>query len=1082
MATNRQPPNGAYVFAPSLGQERLWFLCELNPELSTAYTICGAIELAGQLNRVALQQALNQVIGRHEALRTGLLLQRSELRQFILPGSDVVIQFHDLTGEPEQTRGARVTQIMRAEAGRRFQLDEPPLVRASVIRTEAHRHTFLIAMHHVITDAWSLGIVLAELATSYDQIVHGHGAKAAEPAIQYADFAEWQREQLDTNAWSRDLAYWRDQLAGLENLDLPGRRPERAGSSDGAVCTAELGRGVVDRLTELAAQSDATPFITALAAFQLLLARYTGQSDIAVGTVVANRRGAEVQDVVGFFANTLVLRAKVDHAQSFRSLLRQVREVCVAGYDHQQVPFAKVVEALRPRRDLGRSPLFQVVFSMQNAPAPSQDGRPLRITSVDVPATAAKFDLSLSIVPTADALTAKLEYRTAMFDAAFARQLLRHYVTLLENVCATPDISCAAVPFLDETDLGQLRERGTGPAPESSDRTVLDQFAHQVAVRPDAPAVIDSAGSLSYLELDRRANAIAAHLYANGVRRNDIVALCVDRSADLPAALLGILKAGAAYLPLDPRYPRARSTAMVEDARPKALLTQRDLASKAPDHPNLLHIDDVSVDRRAPAAQLPEPQDAAYVIYTSGSTGRPKGVRIAHSALGTFLAATAATPGLRPRDVLVAVTTIAFDIAALELFLPLTVGATVVVADATTTSDPERLSALIETHAATVVQATPSTWQMLLDQGWTPGAGCKLLCGGEALSTTLADRLLSSGAQLWNLYGPTEATIWASAARITDAARIGLGRPLAGVSLWILDQAGQPTPPGVPGELHIGGAGLAQCYLNRPGLTAERFVPDPFGGTGTRLYRTGDRCRYREDGSLEYLGRDDHQVKLRGHRIELGEIEHAVRDHPGVAEAAVRHIAGNDATGDYLAAYLVARTTYAHQDHDLTDAVRQSLRAVLPEYMVPAHFVVLDRMPLTANGKIDRKALPAPGPAASGSTSEPPATEQEHAIAEVFTEVLGTGRIGRHDNFFDLGGHSLMVTKLVVRLREQLGVVVSFATFFAGPTVAEVAKIAGDRRTDDTDMFIGDLSEAEIDALLSDPTIGKQLEWPADRA
>ena len=786
-----------------------------------------------------------------------------------------------------------------------------------------------------------------------------------------------------------------------------------------------------------------------MAAYQILLHRYSGETDFAVGTVVGGRNHLELKHVFGFFANNIVQRANLEGDPTVRELLKRVHDVALKAYAHEDLPFDQLVEAIAPRRDLDHSPLFQVLFVLHNQMLSSARLGDVTCTAVELPSTTSRFDLAVDIFDLTEGLRTYFEYNTDLFDEATIQRMMDHFERLLHGMLTDPDQRVSQLVMLTPEEQRHLLVSWQGvslPPPPAS--TVHGLVELQARRTPQAEALNVDGDSLTYAELDERANHLARHLHDLGVRRESLVGVYMERSVDMVVALLATLKAGAAYVPLDPAFPRDRIEFMMDDAGLAALLTQVSLAATldAGDVPVLVL--DRDADRIAEYATKPPvppnavtASDLAYVIYTSGSSGRPKGVMIEHAAVVNFLRSMHAEPGITASDRLVSVTTLSFDIFGLELWGPLSAGGTVVLARRATTLEGRALAELLEAQRATMLQATPATWRLLLESGWVGRAGLKMLCGGEALPRDLADRLLGTGGTLWNMYGPTETTIWSTMARINDTRQpITIGRPIAATAIAVLEPSGQLAPPGVAGELHIGGAGVARGYLNKPELTAEKFVLLALdGGPPQRFYRTGDLARLRNDGHLEFIGRRDNQVKVRGFRIELGEIETVLARHPGVKENVV-HVREETSGDQRLVAYVVCAEGMPFD----AEAARATLRAKLPEYMIPNHFVTLDALPLTPNGKVDRKSLPAPPTITAvsddGSTALMSAAEQR--VADAWREVLGVQRIGLRDNFFDLGGHSLLLVKLQARLQREFATELPLVELFQRTTVqAQAARL-----------------------------------------
>ncbi|HEY5907058.1 MAG TPA: amino acid adenylation domain-containing protein, partial [Vicinamibacteria bacterium] len=988
-------------------------------DASAAYHVPGALQLRGPLDAPALERSLAELWRRHESLRTTFEVVDGQPVQRIGSADLFSVSRLDLGALPPEERAAEARRQADEEARRPFDLEKGPLFRCTLVRLDDEDHLLLVTLHHVAADGWSLGILIGELSQLYRAFQRGEASPLREPSLQFADFAQWQRRVL--GAQESDLAYWRRQLAAVPALDLPIDRPRPPLQTfRGAQAHFVLEPELTDGVRRLARNEKGTLFMVLLAAFQTLLKRYSGQDDISVGTPIAGRPRAELENVVGLFANTLVLRTQLGGDPTFREALARVREVALDAYAHQETPFEKLVEELRPERNPSRSPLFQVMLVIQNAPAAALDLKDLSLRSYGVDPGTSRFELTLFVTETPQGLFVTAEYNCDLFDADRITRLGAHLRNLLAAAVAAPDLRLSELPILDETELRTVLETWNATTREVAPAAVHERIAAQAARTPEAAAVSFEGQTLSYAALNRRANQLAHRLRSIGVGPETLVGIAVERSLDMVVALLGVLKAGGAYLPLDPSYPQERLAYMLEDARARVLLTQEPLRDSLPaTSARVLCVD--SADLAGESALDPgvrvEAEQLAYLIYTSGSTGRPKGVQIPHGALSNFLESMAEQPGLQPRDVLLSVTTLSFDIAGLEIYLPLVQGGRLEIVSRDTATDGDRLAEQLERSGATVMQATPATWRLLVEADWK-AAGIKALCGGEALAAGLAEELLRRAGALFNLYGPTETTIWSALHPVDKVEGVApLGRPIGNTQLYVLDGHLRPAPLGVTGELYIGGAGLARGYRNRPDLTAERFVPNPFGSNGERLYRTGDLVRWRADGVLDFLGRADHQVKVRGFRIELAEIESQLLELPGVKSAVVLP-REDGAQGVRLAAYVVLAAGF-----ELTvTELRTALRDRLPGYMVPAAFVVLDELPLTPNGKIDRNAL-ARLDRSEGSTTEhvDPRTPMEKLVGGIWMEALGAERVSVRDNFFDLGGHSLLSMRVLARVEKAIG-------------------------------------------------------------
>jgi amino acid adenylation domain-containing protein len=995
-------------------QERLWFLHQLDPH-GSAHNIAIAVTTAGAVDLDVLQRSLAELLRRHEVLRCVFPSVDGEPVCVVTPPGDVALRVADLTGFEPAERAAERARLRHAEVRAPIDLERGPVIRFMLVRGP-ERSELLVTQHHMVTDRWSLGVLLKELPRIYEAYRAGEPSPLPDPRLQYVDFAAWQRDWLRGPALERELAFWKGRLAGAPPaLDVASDRPRPTLLTYAAATeTLVLPKSLADEVARLSRAERCSPFMTLLAAWKVLLARHSDQTDIVVGSPVAGRPIVELEGMLGCFINTVVFRSSLAENPTFLELLRTVRPMVLDALSHQHLPFEKLVQEIQVERDPGRSPLAQVGFVYQNFSA-----------SVEVPAGVeilssggSVFDLTLYLVDTADGLSATLEFSEALFDRTTAVRMLHRYRTLLEGIAAEPEQRIGDLPLLSPDERRGLQaEWERTRRPYAADATVVELVARAAERRGEAVALVSGDQSLSYAELDARSTRVALHLRALGARHGTTVAVALERSADLVVALLGVLKSGAAYLPLDPAHPQARLDYTLRDAGAAILITHEPGRWQGHEA-RLLTPEEATAPLDAHAAGTlprPEPEATAYVIYTSGSTGKPKGVEAPHRALANFLNSMRREPGLEEKDVLLAVTTPSFDISILELFLPLVVGATVVVATRGEAGDGRKLIALLDRHDVTVMQATPSTWRMLLDERWGGRRGLEILVGGEALPRDLADALLERAASVWNMYGPTETTIWSTLQRVEPSTEpVAIGRPIDNTHLLILDRNGQLAPVGVPGEICIGGDGVATGYRGRPELTAERFVEDTFTGRpGGRLYRTGDLGRLRPDGRFEYLGRMDNQVKVRGFRIELGEVESVLRSHPDVRDAAV---AVRDAK---LAAFVIYEPG---ADLTVTEMRRWASRE-LPDYMVPSMVVEVSVIPMTLNGKVDRKALPNPfqrGPVARDA-QEPPATEAERLVAGVWSELLGVGGIGAHDNFYEVGGHSLLSIRAVHAIEQRTG-------------------------------------------------------------
>jgi amino acid adenylation domain-containing protein len=1026
------PPRDRAAGPPplSFSQERLWLIDQLDPD-SPAYNLPVATRLRGALDVEALRRSLEAIRGRHESLRTRFEVRNGAPVQAIDPPSSFSLPLVDLAGLPEGRREAELERLCRADAARPFDLRRGPVFRATLLRVSHRDHTLLATMHHIVSDGWSTGVFGHELGGFYEGFSAGRPDGLPPLPIQYGDFALWQRNTLEGPTLEAQLDYWRRRLAGLEPvLELPAdrSRPARRTAYGGFRPWRPPGALLQD-LRALSTRERTTLFAALLSGFFALLHRQTQRADLCAGTPVAGRRRVEVEGLIGFFVNTLVLRGDLSGDPTFRELLARVHDTLLDAQAHQDVPFERLVSELTAERSLSYTPIFQVFCALQNTggTAPRLPG--LEVEGITPPPESTKFDLSLLMREDGGGLNGGVEYSLDLFDTPTIDRFLAQLQTLLTAMAARPEARVSQVPLLSPSERHQLlAEWGAGPAGEepSAGACLHELFAVQAARTPGAAALVHGTLQWTYAELAARAGGLAVRLREMGAGPETRVAVCLERSAELIAALLGVLAAGAAYVPVDPTYPADRQAFMLSDSGAAVLVTRGRLT----DGPAVLDLDAEIVPSAAwPAGTEVTPNHLAYIIYTSGSTGRPKGVAIEHRSAVTLADWARSQFSDEELAGVLASTSICFDVSIFEIFVPLAWGGRLILAE--NALELPALPAAAEVKVATMV---PSAAAELARNGSIPPSVRTVGLGGEPVPSALAARLYESGTveRVLNMYGPSEDTTYSTVALVPPRGERppAIGRPVSGARVYLVDRHGALVPPGVPGELWMAGAGLSRGYLGRPALTAERFIPDPFGPPGSRAYRTGDLVRFRPDGELEFLGRIDHQVKIRGFRVELGEIEEVLAGHPQVRECAV--LVREDAPGvRFLAAYVSGGTV---PDGEL----REWLAAKLPEYMVPTVFVRLEELPHTPNGKIDRKALPAPDREAAESYVAPSGPVEE-LLAEIWSEVLGLARVGAHDDFFALGGHSLLATRVVSRVRANLGVELPLRRFFSSPTIAALA-------------------------------------------
>jgi amino acid adenylation domain-containing protein len=1051
----------------SFAQERLWFINQLEGASAT-YNMPAALRLNGDLNLKAFERALAEIVRRHEALRTSFLTVNGTPSKVIHPSAEMKVAVVDLQHLSDSEREQILAQQIEQAAITPFDLEIAPLIRWSLIQLSATEYVFCINMHHIVSDGWSIGVLVQELSALYPAYCAGAPSPLPELEIQYADFALWQRQWLSGEVLEQQLEYWVSQLQGApELLQLPTDRPRPSVQTyQGATHSLSLSAELAQKLQGLSRQTGSTLFMTLMTAFATLLYRYSGESDVVIGSPIANRNRSEIEPLIGFFVNTLVLRTRLEDRLSFEQLLTQVRATTLKAYEHQDLPFEQIVEALQPQRSTSHSPLFQVMFVLQNTPMGEIELPGVKLSELHTDSTIAKFDLTLSMSETPLGLECDWEYNTDLFNGATIERMASHFENLLSAIAENPHQAVSELPLLCEAERQQLLVAWNDTQIEyPQDKCIHQLFEEQVAKTPDAIAVVFEQQELTYQQLNQRANQLAHHLQTLGVKPEVLVGICVERSLEMVVGLLGILKAGGAYVPLDPSYPTERLSYMVSDAGIEVLVTQNNLLSTLPSHSAqavCLDTDGGAIDSHSPNNLVNDVRadNLAYVIYTSGSTGQPKGVAIEHRNVMRLFTGTQSWYQFNSNDIWTNFHSIAFDFSVWEIWGALSHGGRLVIVPYWISREPQAFYDLLYSERVTVLNQTPSAFGQLMgvEKFDIPLRELSLrlvIFGGEALELqSLKPWFECHGdcsPQLVNMYGITETTVHVTYRPLTinDLDKSGsiIGRPLPDLQMYILDDNLQPVPIGVKGQMYVGGDGLARGYLNRQQLSLERFIPHLFNeGLEERLYKTGDLARYLANGEIEYLGRIDHQVKIRGFRIELGEVEAALAQYSNIQQVTV--IAREDIPGDKrLVAYLMNNTEQTPSIKDL----RQFLKDKLPEYMMPAAFVCLDQFPLTSNGKIDRRALPLPEQFGfiRNSICIKPRNEVEQKLMDIWSNVLDVNEIGIDDNFFDVGGNSLKAMRVV----QKYGTPLKVLDLFKNSTIRELSEIIYQNRKADSGVL-----------------------------
>ncbi|MEH2333884.1 non-ribosomal peptide synthetase [Nostoc sp.] len=1026
-------------------QKEIWASVKMGDAANCAYNESQSLRLRGELDVKVFQSGVEELVQRHEALRTTFSTNGNIL--CIVASRQIEIPIIDLSSLELQEQQEKLASILRQEVEQPFDLEHGPLFRAKIVKLQLQEHLAILTAHHIICDGWSWAVLMPDLGKLYSGLQQGIVPELEEPD-HLSEYATLQEEEADSPEAIATEKYWLKQFAdSVPVVDFPSDRPRPPLRTFNAAREDwHLNSELVANLKQLGTKLGCSFMTTILGGFEVWLHRMTGQNDLVVGIPAAGQAALGQYNLVGHCVNLLPLRSQINGEKSFSDYLQTRRSAVLDAYDHQQFTFGSLVKKLVLPRDSSRIPLVPIIFNVDQAldsdQLPFMD---LEVEFFSNPRTFENFELFINATELHGELILECQYNTNLFDADTIRRRMAEFETLLLGIVANPNQSIAKLPILPAVEQQLLATWNNTQIAYPQDICIHQLFETQVEKTPDAIAVVFEEELISYRELNLRANQLAHYLQSLGVGSEVLVGLCVERSLEMVVGVLGILKAGGAYVPLDYAYPQERLAFMLQDAQVSVLLTQEKLKAGLPNHQaEIICLDtnwqsiDYGLDN--PTHNITS-NNLAYVIYTSGSTGQPKGVQIQHRGAVNLLNAVAKEPGLTAEDTLLSVTSLSFDIAVSEIFLPLSVGAKLVLVSREVAADGTQLLKALTTSGATFMQPTPVTWRLLLAAGWQGSPQLKMISTGEALPRELANQLLPKGACLWNLYGPTETTIWSTGYKVTTGNKaMSIGCPLANTQLYILDSHLQPVPIGISGELYIGGEGLARGYLNRPDLTAEKFISNPFSpNPKSRLYKTGDLARYLPDGHIEYLGRIDYQIKLRGFRIELGEIETALLQHPEVKEGVV--IVREDTSNEnHLVGYIVAET--GQDSLQVISQLRRFLKQQLPDFMVPTIFMALEAMPLTPNGKVDRKALP------EADASRPeleanyvaPRTPIEQQIADIWMQVLNVKRVGIYDNFFELGGYSLVGIQVVSRVRQALQVEILMSNLFELPTVADLAE------------------------------------------
>ena len=1028
----------------TFSQESLFITDELHTG-TRAYNMPASIKIKGQLNSTSMSNAVDSLVDRHSILRTVFKKTDKGVFQVISDKSKPKLFQIDISELGGQIRARKLKALTELESNYHFSLSEGPLFRVALIKLDNNSHVLLINIHHILTDGASQGILTAELWHLYSDYLEGDSHSLAALPFQYVDYAIWQKKRLQGVELEKQQTFWLNQLKGAPSLSTFPSDHYRPSSEShkGGRFQFSLSVNLTQKISSLTKKSGVTLFMTLFSAFNILLYRYSGQRDIVVGTPISNRNHPGLDKLIGYFVNMLAIRSRFSPENTFTDILQLFKENALQAYKHQDMPFEKVVELINPKRSVSYSPLFQTTFSLHEFTPSKYQTPDLELSYLEMQSYTTRFDLSLDMYKSGDQLQGSVEYSSDLFEPTTIQRMIESFTVLLESIVENPNLSCEHYPIVPKTESEKLLvEWNDTLAPFPKDKTVCDLFEEQVELTPDKVALVFDEQNLTYRQLNSKANQLAHYLINRGLKPDALVAICVERSLAMVVGLLGILKAGGTYLPLDPDYPQARLVYMLENSEAGFLLSESPLKDLLADYNGFSvyldsHLNAISVQ----STDNPTIDNASnclmYLIYTSGSTGQPKGVIVEHRNIVNFLYAMTLEPGLSSDDVFCAVTSMSFDIHVLEIYLPLVQGACLILAGKDSTNNPDMLKLLLDRHKVTAMQATPATYKMLLTSGWQVNDKLKVLVGGEKLSKDLSNQLLAFNAiELWNMYGPTETSVWSCVEqKVLGQQDSTIGRPIANTQVYILDGQQACVPIGVAGELYIAGEGVTGGYFNQPEISEQQFKFNHLNDSGSRLYKTGDLCKYLADGTIQYLGRLDDQVKLRGFRIELGEVESAIRLHPQVNDCIVL-IRGDSEDDKHLVAYVASVNEVA------ANTLKELLGQRLPNYMIPATFIHISSIPLMDNGKVDRNALPDLERLLSNQDYVAPITEVEKLLVKLWADVLNINIdiLGITDDFFEVGGHSLSATKVVALIRKNMKVDVPLRKLFELPTVKQLSK------------------------------------------